>query len=101
MTNLELAKGELDRLDVFDGKLNSTALSMTKILGDDIPFTMALTIANYTMASFIGHFHYKIKMAEDNLVPANMIAFILAKSGAKKTNTIIKNAFKRDITISG
>ena len=90
MTNLELAKGELDRLDVFDGKLNSTALSMTKILGDDIPFTMALTIANYTMASFIGHFHYKIKMAEDNLVPANMIAFILAKSGAKKTSSVLK-----------
>ena len=90
MTNLELAKGELDKLDVFDGKLNSTALSMTKILGDDIPFTMALTIANYTMASFIGHFHYKIKMAEDNLVPANMIAFILAKSGAKKTSSVLK-----------
>ena len=46
MTNLELAKGELDRLDVFDGKLNSTALSMTKILDDDITFTMALNIAN-------------------------------------------------------
>lgn len=90
MTDFDIVKEELKRLDVFDGKLNKTALDMTKILGDEIPFAMSLAIANYTMASFVGHFHYKIKMADDNLIPPNIVLFILAKSGAKKTSSVLK-----------
>lgn len=90
MTKLELVKHELDKNDVFNGKLNNTALDMVKMLGDDIPFSMALGIANYVMASFVGHFHYKILMNEGNLVPPNIIVFILAKSGAKKTSSVLK-----------
>jgi hypothetical protein len=63
---------------------------MAEILGDSIPFPMSLTIANYTMATFTGHFHLKIKLAEDNLIPCNLIAFVLAKSGTKKTSSMLK-----------
>lgn len=90
MTKLELVKNELDKLNVFDNKLNSIASDMAKILGDDIPFPMSLAIANYTMSSFVGHFHYKINVSEGNLVPPNVIIFILAKSGAKKTSSMTK-----------
>jgi len=89
MTKLEIVESELDRMNVFTGELNPIAKTMTKVLGKEIPFDMALTIANYTMASFVGHFHYKIKIEADNLVPPNMIAFVLAKSGAKKTSSML------------
>jgi len=72
-----------------DGSINDTAKELTTLVDDDIPLSMALSIANYTMAMFAGHFHWKIKLAEDNIVPANALFFILAKSGAKKTSTVI------------
>jgi|GEM_PF-2836794 len=89
MNKLILAKKALDERNVFDGKFNQTALDMVSMLEKDVPFTMALGLANFTMATFIGHFHTKIKIKEDNLPPPNMIAFILAKSGAKKTSSIV------------
>jgi len=90
MTKLEIVKQELDRLNVFAEHKNKTAHQMTEILGEDIPFPMSLTIANYSMATFTNHFHLKIKLAEDNLIPCNVIAFVLAKSGAKKTSSMLK-----------
>lgn len=90
MTKLELVKAELDNQHILDGTLNSVAVDMTKMLSSDIPFSMALAIANYTMASFVGHFHYKINLGDGNLVPPNIIVFILAKSGAKKTSSVLK-----------
>jgi len=90
MTRLELVTNELNRMNVFGNHTNKTADKMSKILGEDIPFPMSLTIANYTMATFTGHFHLKIKLAEDNLIPCNVIAFVLAKSGAKKTSSMLK-----------
>ena len=87
---LELAKVELDRHDCFMVNRNIYAESLTKVLSKDVPFDMAFAIANFTMCSFVGHFHYKINFSDDNKVPMNMIAFILAKSGAKKTSSVIK-----------
>ena len=89
-TKLELARKELDKLEVFEEYKNETMLDMVRILGKEVPEHMSMTIANFTMASFIGHFHYKIELAPDNVVPTNMIGFILAKSGARKTSSYTK-----------
>jgi len=89
-TKLELATVELERLEVFREYKNRTMTNMVKVLGKEVPEHMAQTIANFTMASFVGHFHFKIELAPNNLIPMNMIAFILAKSGAKKTSSVTK-----------
>jgi hypothetical protein len=89
-TKLELAEKELERLEVFKEYKNRTMTNMTKVLGKEVPHEMAQTIANFTMASFVGHFHFKIELGPNNLIPMNMIAFILAKSGAKKTSSVTK-----------
>ena len=67
MTKLELAKAELDRLKVFEEYKNSTMMKMVAILGKDIPFEMSSSISNFTMASFIGHFHYKLQLCDIRL----------------------------------
>jgi len=87
---LELARNELTKLEVFKEYKNRTMTNMTKILGKEVPEHMAQTIANFTMAGFVGHFHFKIKLSENNLIPMNMIAFILAHSGSKKTSSVSK-----------
>ena len=87
---LELATAELERLEVFKEYKNETMTDMVEILGPEVPEHMSITIANYTMASFVGHFHCKMKLGPDNIVPINMVAFILAKSGAKKTSSVSK-----------
>ena len=89
-TKLKLAEDELNRLEVFKEYKNETMSKMVEILGVEVPEHMAMTIANFTMASFIGHFHYKVKLGPDNIVPMNMVAFVLAKSGAKKTSSVSK-----------
>ncbi len=89
-TKLKLAKDELDRLEVFQEHKNPVMQAMITILGKDVPEAMSRTIANFTMASFIGHFHFKLQLAPDNIVPLNMVAFVLAKSGAKKTSSVTK-----------
>lgn len=89
-TKLKLAKEELDRLGVFDVHQNNVMMAMTTILGKEVPFTMSMTIANFTMASFVGHFHFKLQLSPDNLIPLNMVGFVLAKSGAKKTSSVTK-----------
>ena len=90
MTEYEFAEKELEKLGAFNGKPNKVADKMTKLLGDTVPYSMSLGIANYTMATFVGHFHYKIALEENNLIPMNVIIFILAKSGAKKTSSMLK-----------
>ena len=90
MTQLELVTRELESRGAFNGRVNETALLMTKLLGEKVPFSMSLAIANYTMATFIGHFHAKIELDTNNLIPMNCIIFILAKSGAKKTSSMLK-----------
>lgn len=90
MNKLELVTQELNRRGAFDGKPNKVAQKMVNLLGETVPFPMSLAIANYTMATFVGHFHYKIELDRDNLIPMNVIIFILAKSGAKKTSSILK-----------
>jgi len=87
---LELAEAELNKLNVFKEYKNRTMANMVKVLGEEIPEHMALTIANFTMAQFVGHFHFKIELGPNNLIPMNMIAFILAKSGARKTSSVTK-----------
>ncbi len=89
-TKLTLAKEELEKLEIFKEYRNKTMVRMIEVLGEDVPEHMSMTIANYTMASFVGHFHYKIELAPDNLIPMNMVAFILAKSGARKTSSVTK-----------
>jgi len=86
----DLAKEELDRVGALDVNRNKYAGYFVQTLDKDVPFEMSFAIANFTMCSYVGHFHYKIKITEDNLVPMNMIAFILAKSGAKKTSSVLK-----------
>lgn len=86
----ELAKEELIKVDAFGTHRNKYADYLVKTLDNDVPFDMAFAIANFTICSFIGHFHYKIEIGDDNKVPMNLIAFILAKSGAKKTSSVIK-----------
>jgi len=89
-TRLKLAKDELDRLFVFGKYENKVMKDMVYILGDDVPDSMARAIANFTMSSFIGHFHTKLELAPDNRVPLNTIGFILAKSGARKTSSVTR-----------
>lgn len=86
----ELAKIELEKNNCFDMNRNILAMDFVKVLDKEVPFDMAFTIANFTMASFVGHFHFKIEISEENRVPMNLIAFILAKSGAKKTSSVQK-----------
>lgn len=90
MTRLEASRIELEKHDAFGGDLNKTAQDIIKVLGKEVPFDMALAIANFTMASYVGHFHIKMKIKEDNIPPINMIAFVLAKSGAGKTSSVDK-----------
>jgi len=96
LNKLQLVTNGLEDLGAFDGHANKTAKQMADLLGDTVPFHMALAIANYTMATFVGHFHYKIDLGPDNKVPMNVIIFVLAKSGAKKTSSMTKleKAFK-------
>lgn len=90
LTKLELVTRELENRNAFDGTVNDTAKLMTELLGEKVPFTMALAIANYTMSTFVGHFHTKIELDTNNLIPMNCIIFILAKSGARKTSSMLK-----------
>ena len=90
MNKFELVNIELNKRGAFDGSVNKTAMNMVNLLGDTVPFPMSLAIANYTMATFVGHFHYKIELDRDNLIPMNVIIFVLAKSGAKKTSSMLK-----------
>jgi len=90
MSKLEVVTQALNKLGAFDGKPNEVANKMTQLLGNTVPFPMSLAIANYTMATFTGHFHYKIELDTDNLIPMNVIIFVLAKSGAKKTSSMLK-----------
>lgn len=86
----ELALEELNKNDAFGVNRNKYAEYFTRTLDEDVPFDMAFAIANFTMASYVGHFHYKLELADDNRVPMNLIAFILAKSGAKKTSSVLR-----------
>lgn len=85
-----LSKEFLEHHDCFGENRNKYAEMFTKVLSKEVPFDMAFAIANFTICSFVGHFHFKIDFAEDNRVPMNLIAFILAKSGAKKTSSVLK-----------
>ena len=62
-TKLKLAREELEKLEVFKEYKNRTMTNMVTILGKEVPEHMAQTIANFTMASFIGHFHFKIELS--------------------------------------
>ena len=101
MTKLEISKLEVDKVNLFDGHLNLHAKTMVNVLGEDLPFSMALAIANYTMSSYIGHFHFMIEIEKENLVPPNMLAFVLAKSGARKTSSMLtlEKTLKKGYTI--
>ena len=80
----------LEQMGAFDSKPNKVADKMARMLGEEVPYSMSIAIANYTMATFTGHFHYKLDLGENNLVPMNVIIFVLAKSGAKKTSSMLK-----------
>ena len=87
--NQEIVKQELDRLDVFNGKMNKYSMYMANSLDEEVPLSMRLNIANYALASFIGHFHTKIVL-EDSFIPTNFIGFTLASSGSAKTSSVNK-----------
>lgn len=89
-TKTELAKEWLDNNKVFSGEMNKTQEAMVEILGEEVPSSMARVMAVFTMASFLAHLHLKIEIdkEENNYVPASVIGFVLAKSGAKKTSSI-------------
>ena len=89
MSNALIIKSELDRLNVFDGKMNRFAMYMANSLDEEVPLSMRLNIANYALASFIGHFHTKIVL-EDSFIPTNFIGFTLASSGSAKTSSVNK-----------
>jgi len=84
---LELARNWLEKKNAFGKHENVAMASMRGLLGDEIPIEMKTVIANYTLATFVSHFHMRIKEAEDNLIPVNMIGFVLAHSGSKKTSS--------------
>ncbi len=90
-------KKKLDEYKAFSGIMNNTLLDIINTIPKDIPKSMAMTIAIHGMSSYLSAFHYKIKLGEDNLIPVNVIAFILAKSGMKKTSTVrnVRNLFKQ------
>jgi len=90
MEKIEVLKKELDKLKAFEPTTNSVVMKMISTLGDEVPYRMSVVLANYTMASFVGHFHWKIELEVNNLVPVNVISFVLAKSGAKKTSSVKK-----------
>ena len=90
MNKEKILKEGLDKLGTFDGTKNKNMKRLVKSLGEDVPYTMAVVLANYTMASFVGHFHWKLSLEEDNNVPINTINFVLAKSGMKKTSSVKK-----------
>lgn len=96
-TKLQLMKEKLDGANMFNGELNPLSLKLSEVLSADLPQTMSLTIANFTMATFVNHFNVRFEYSEGNYVPCNMIAFILAKSGAQKTSSVMtaRSAFDR------
>ena len=74
---------------MFSGNLNKYAMYLANSLDKDIPLSMRLNIANYSLASFVSHFHTKI-IVDDSLIPTNFIGFTLAQSGSAKTSSINK-----------
>lgn len=85
---LDLAKKELTEMGALDGSKNKAMVHLANILDDEIPSTMREALANYAISSFINQFHIKIELSPDNLIPCNVINFILAHSGAKKTSSV-------------
>jgi hypothetical protein len=87
---IKSAKAYLTQQGAFEKNENRMAQKFVSILDEEVPYKMALAIANFSMASLAGHFHAKLALSETNTPPINMIGFILAKSGAKKTSSVIK-----------
>jgi len=85
---LDLAKKELMEMGALDGQKNKAMTHLASILDEEIPLSMREGLANYAIASFVNQFQIKIEIAEDNLVPCNVIDFVLAHSGAKKTSSV-------------
>jgi hypothetical protein len=90
-------KEKLDSENMFNGELNALSLKLSEVLSADLPDTMSLTISNFTMCTFINHFNVRFEYSDGNYVPCNMIAFILAKSGAQKTSSVMtaRSAFNK------
>ena len=87
--NSDIVKTELNKLGAFSGKVNKIMSYMVNSLDAETPYSMRATIANYALASFVGHFHTKIILGDD-FIPTNFIGFVLAKSGAAKTSSVNK-----------
>ncbi len=85
--NATIVKEELDKLGAFSGKLNKYAMYMANSLDKEIPLSMRLNISNFSLASFISHFHTKIVL-DDSFIPTNFVGFTLAQSGSAKTSSV-------------
>jgi len=99
MLNKEIAKKELDKKEILSGELSPTIEQIVELVGDEAPLDMARIIALFVSSSFINHLQVKmLELYKEEYVkpPMNVVAFILAKSGAKKTSTIsaMESAFK-------
>ncbi len=89
MSNKQIVQNELEKEGAFSKKINKYAMYMANSLDEEVPLSMRLNISNYTLASYVSHFHTKIVL-DDSFIPTNFIGFTLAKSGAAKTSSVNK-----------
>ncbi len=73
---------EFDKLNINVRYLVNTTRGI-----NNIPLSMSSLIANYTLANFISQFQIKINL-DGSKIPANMVGFVLAHSGASKDSTV-------------
>lgn len=89
----ELLKEELDKDQVFSGKLPQIITDLANSINNyRIPYRMRLSIAVSEFILFFSQFQKKIKLAEDNLIPINGITFCISGSGSGKDSS--KNAVR-------
>ena len=61
--------------------------ALSDLAKPNVPRSMATVMAIYTLARFVGMLQVKLRLSPFNTVPINVVAFIMARSGAGKTST--------------
>ena len=90
MSTLQIMEDALNELGAFEEHRNPIAEKMMDALGDEVPEVMGLLMANFMIASFANHSRIFLALSPTNHIPSNLVAFILARSGDKKTSSILK-----------
>jgi len=85
---LDLSRVWLEEQGLLTTTRNSLLEMMSELSSQELPVPMQRVAALYTICTYVGHFKYKMKLADDDIQPVNMIAFGLAHSGSGKSSSL-------------